>query len=643
VDAGAANLRDALLAAAASLPKSLRAPGTPPFWNGACKAADDACRRCFAAHSAAPSAELWAAYLQTKHDRLQTVSAQRRLLFQKRVSVLNPARAADWNLVKSRDRHPDFRSSVIAGVSSLPGKANLLARHFSPPTPSCDLRAPPHTSTPRVTMPELEAALHQTQRGRARGPDGIHPEFLRDDLSLLGRTFLLSLMDASLFSGHLPAAWKHAHWLPLLKPGKPAQEPTSSRPISLTSVVAKVAERLVATRIRADPACCLDPRQHGFRRGHRAEDALARLVDAANRAWNDLHDQRFVKASGQVNYLHRSGRASATLLDLTSAFDNLRHDKLHLLLRRSGFPAYLTLWVLSFLRGRTAQVVLHKVSSRVRQLSRGGPQGTVLGPLLFLLYINPVVPLLRTVSRVDPTLYADDITLLAVGPTAADCANHTQRAVALLLQWCSDNGMPIAPAKSQAILFTPSHTSDEDNRGIRIGDVLVPLSRQTTCKLLGVHLDAEISFGRHVALTRASATQQLRLLRHAVTQVGPAAHTLRTFGRALIESRIFYSVGGWGAQLSDFELKRLESTQRELARAITGLVGQAPPLAPCWKRTSSPPRCSPEPASPLCSNGGGASPPPIFAVPWWTVPSPAHTRVQDGSPTFPTTGKSRWR
>ena len=117
-------------------------------------------------------------------------------------------------------------------------------------------------------MPELEAALRRTQRGRAPGPDCIHPEFLRDGPSALGKSFLLSLLDNSIFAGHLPAAWNHAHWLPLLKPGKPAQDPASYRPISLTSVVVKVAERLVETRLRADPVCLLDPRQHGFRRGH---------------------------------------------------------------------------------------------------------------------------------------------------------------------------------------------------------------------------------------------------------------------------------------------------------------------------------------------------------------------------------------
>ena len=235
--------------------------------------------------------------------------------------------------------------------------------------------------------------------------------------------------------------------------------------------------------------------------------------------------------------------------------------------------------MLSFLCGRTAQVVLHGVSSRVRSITRGATQWTVLGPLLFMLYIDPVVPLLRTVARVDPVLYADDITLLTTGRTAADCANTTQPAVDLLHRWCDDNGMPISPCKTQAPLFTPSHNSDEDNLGIHLGALLVLLSRQTPCKLLGVHLDAGLFFGRHLALIRARATAQLRLLRHAVTQVGPTAHTLRIFGRALVESRLFYAVGGWGSQLSEYEQGCLESTQRELARAVTGLVGQSPPAA----------------------------------------------------------------
>ena len=150
--------------------------------------ADAACRLSYANYLSDSSAANWAIYQQGKQARMQTVMEQHRQLFAQRVSTLDPARANDWNLVKSRDRFPDFRGSVIDGVSSLTAKVNLLASRFSPPTPTPTLRVPRHTSTPRVSLPELEAALHKTQRGKAPGPDGVHPEFLRDGLSHSGNT-----------------------------------------------------------------------------------------------------------------------------------------------------------------------------------------------------------------------------------------------------------------------------------------------------------------------------------------------------------------------------------------------------------------------------------------------------------------------
>ena len=327
-----------------------------------------------------------------------------------------------------------------------------------------------------MSLPELEAALRKTTRGKAPGPDGIHTEFLREGLSPSGRDFLLALIDASLFAGHLPQSWKHAHWLPIPKPKKPVTDSNSYRPISLTSVVCKVAERVLDSRLRADPAFNIDTRQHAFRRAHRTEDALARLVDTANRAWNTTHTGPVLQPSGKTYMLPRSGRATATLLDLTSAFDNVRHDRLHQLLRKAGYPAYLVRWILAFLHGRTAQVAIHGVKSTTRTLTRGAPQGTVLGPLLFLIYINPLLDLLQPVENLDPLLFADDITLVSIGSSADACAKTTQQAVDIVLQWSEANGMPVAQAKTKAILFTPSNNSDETNPGLQVGTIHVPIT-----------------------------------------------------------------------------------------------------------------------------------------------------------------------
>ena len=125
----------------------------------------------------------------------------------------------------------------------------------------------------------------------------MHAEFLRDGP---GRAFLRDLIDAKIFSGYITQAWKHVTWLPLLKPSRPPEESGSYRPISLTSAVAKVAERIVDARLRPHPCCCIAPQQAAYQRGCRTEDVFARLLDFTNRAWNKGHDSIYVPRMGRL-------------------------------------------------------------------------------------------------------------------------------------------------------------------------------------------------------------------------------------------------------------------------------------------------------------------------------------------------------
>ena len=84
-----------------------------------------------------------------------------------------------------------------------------------------------------------------------------------------------------------------------------------------------MAERIVDARLRAHPCCCIAPQQAAYQRGCRTEDVFSRLLDFTNRAWNKGHDAIYVRPDGTAENLHRSGRASVTLLDLHSAFDNV--------------------------------------------------------------------------------------------------------------------------------------------------------------------------------------------------------------------------------------------------------------------------------------------------------------------------------
>ena len=151
-----------------------------------------------------------------------------------------------------------------------------------------------------------------------------------------------------------------------------------------------------------------------------------------------------------------------------------------------------------------------------------------MGLFLFLLYINPLVERIRRVNHIDSILYGGDITLVAVGPTAAVCAATVQKAIGQVQSWCDENCMPLAPTKTKAILLTPSSNSDETNPGLRVGTVRFPLEKVFApgCKLLGIHLDSHLSFNGHIAEVRSRACLNLLLLlRHAITHMGPSTMT----------------------------------------------------------------------------------------------------------------------
>ena len=114
----------------------------------------------------------FARYMAAKDLRARTMTEQWKRLFDNRATALDPAYSADWRLVPE-ENHCKWRARIRA-------KAELFAKAFALPTPEPTLRVSRHTSTPKVTLPDVPAALRKTQRKKAPGPDGVNPEYLRD-------------------------------------------------------------------------------------------------------------------------------------------------------------------------------------------------------------------------------------------------------------------------------------------------------------------------------------------------------------------------------------------------------------------------------------------------------------------------------
>ena len=237
----------------------------------------------------------------------------------------------------------------------------------------------PHLSSPIcISMPDIivtlgvKKLLLKLKPNKSTGPDLISARFLKEVATKIAPAITL-LFNASLNQGAIPTEWKEAYISPIYKVGKKDRGiPENYRPISLTSVTSKVLEHIVYSNVMTLLAQLniLTDVQHGVRKRRGCETQLTLVI-------NDLAEA-----------LNNTEQVDTILLDFSKAFDKVNHRKLYIKLRHYGIRGTLLDWFKDFLTGRTQQVVINGEMSSKAVIKSGVPQGTVLGPLLFLVYIN---------------------------------------------------------------------------------------------------------------------------------------------------------------------------------------------------------------------------------------------------------------
>ena len=193
-------------------------------------------------------------------------------------------------------------------------------------------------------------------------------------------------------TGYFPAVWKTAIVIPVHKPGKPKNEITSYRPVSLLPTLSKIFEKVILTRLQQHTVTdeIIPPFQFGFREGHSTSHQVRRVVNYIKEGF------RVKKSTGMI------------MLDLTSAFDSVWHDGLIFKLAALNYPRYLISIVNSYITERTFQVKVGSTLSKVEHVPAGVPQGSVVSPELFNIYMADLpIPSECLVAQ-----YADDIALL---------------------------------------------------------------------------------------------------------------------------------------------------------------------------------------------------------------------------------------
>ena len=261
-------------------------------------------------------------------------------------------------------------------------------------------------------------------------------------------------------------------------------------------------------------------------------------------------------------------RSVLVLLDYSSAFDTVWRQKLLLSMNDIGISKQMIRWIASFLDNRQAKVRFGGSMSRSRCMRQGLPQGSVLSPLLFIIYINNLASILPGKETI--CMFADDVGILVTRRSAAEAERAAQDIVDTVVTWSKEWRLTLNSSKSEVATFTTS--TKEVNRwmpNIKINGEAVPFVKNP--RLLGVYLDCMLSFGFHTKYVTREAAKKLRLIaRVSNTTWGWQRDDLKKLYFSLPKSKMDYAAAGWQPWLSDTNIELLDRVQNQAIRLITG-------------------------------------------------------------------------
>ena len=383
---------------------------------------------------------------------------------------------------------------------------------------------PPVVFTPAQTL----AAIRKSKSSKAVGPDGLSPIMLKN-IGPNAIKYLTDIFNKCLEECKIPNIWKTGKIIPLLKPGKPADKGSSYRPVSLLSPAIKILEALLLPAVTE--AVQLADHKHGFHKGRSTCTALQRILDRINTGLNSKKP------------VHRT---VSVAIDLSRAFDTIDHTILLNDIRQLQLNEHIKRFLCAYLRGRQTYVVFRNANSKFRKVKQGIPQGGVLSPILFNLYMSTMP---QPPGNIQVETYADDSNILNSGPIIEPVVEEINLYLATLNTWFKSRNLAISPPKSTATLFTTAPTECSRELAVEIDGQQVPTVKKP--KILGITFDNLLSFREHASNLKINLQKKNNILRAlSGSDWGKEKEVITNTYKAIGQSLLNYCCPIWTPSLS---------------------------------------------------------------------------------------------
>ena len=389
-----------------------------------------------------------------------------------------------------------------------------------------------------VTETEIEKIIMSLPNKPSSGSDGISNILLKRLKNCIIHPLTL-IFNKSITEGEFPDIMKVADVVPLYKSKSP-METTNYRPISLLLTISKILEKVIYKRIYSflNDNHQLYDSQYGFRAKHSCEDAVNELLS------------NIVKANTQKK------KTIAIFLDLSKAFDTLSHELLLKKLDLYGIRGTAHKWFKSYLHGRKLRTKCVNNTGQLKysdyyDITYGTPQGSCLGPLLFLIFCNDIFLHLESCKCI---LFADDTTLYYSHKNIDYLKWCIEQDLKIIADWFRANKLTLNIVKSDCILFGARASS---NLKLELDGELLPFVKST--KFLGVWIDENLTWTKHVTELTVKLKRGQKLLQLSRNFLSP--HALQNLYYAQFHSHLSYGIITWGNMISKGLLTTLQKLQ----------------------------------------------------------------------------------